>query len=752
MSPTINAVWQLLDALGRVPFIIGVLTKGSLLILLAVALTRLLTRAPAAARHLVWSLSVAGLLLLPATSWFPWQLELGFLASARDALTTTPVRDAATPAAEQRSARNELTEGTRSTPNAPSRDVLDAPPPAATAPVASDLAATPAMTGRFIDPATVLLLVWLAGVVWMAGRLSIGVATVRRMVRDSVPADDSDWLDTIDDARESLGVRPEVSVVISSSAAMPFTYGLVRPIIVLPDTADEWTADRRRSVLLHELAHVRRGDLLTNAVVQLACVVYWFHPLIRLAARRVRIEAERACDALVVAAGKLPSDYAGDLLDIARTMRSSTTAAVALAMARRSDFEGRLLAILAPDSGRNVLTAARAALIVVAFAAPAVAVAAAVPARSAISHVVAAAEQDSTNSTSDSALRESAPVSEETSTESAAQEPPTPPAPAPPSTTQEQQTRDAAVPALLTVVRDDNAAVRRAAVEALGQLADPRAIDALVEVLRTDSDARVREAAASALGSIESPRAVPGLVAALGNERTASVRAKIAWALGEIEDARAVDALGSALRDQSVEVRRQAVWALGNIESADAVPSLIPLLRDSDTETRKQAAWALGEIENPDAVTALSAAAKDPNPDVRDQVIWALGEIGNERALPALTAALTDGEVEVRRKAVWAIGEIEGLRSAPPGLIAALRDSDREVRMNAAQALSALEDEAAVPGLIPLTRDADVEVRRAAVQALSDIGGVRAIEAIVALLKDDDPEIRRIAAEALGKR
>jgi hypothetical protein len=68
MSTTITAISQLLDALGRVPFITGVLTKGSLLILIAVGLTRLLARSPAAARHLVWTLSVAGLLLLPRSS------------------------------------------------------------------------------------------------------------------------------------------------------------------------------------------------------------------------------------------------------------------------------------------------------------------------------------------------------------------------------------------------------------------------------------------------------------------------------------------------------------------------------------------------------------------------------------------------------------------------------------------------------------------------------------------------------------
>ena len=370
------------------------------------------------------------------------------------------------------------------------------------------------------------------------------------------------------------------------------------PIIVLPEAAEEWSTERRRSVLLHELAHVRRRDLLTNAIVQFACALYWFHPLIHLAARRVRIEAERACDALVVGAGTLPSDYAGDLLEIARTMRSSATGAVALAMARRSDFEGRLLAILAPEAGRNVLTAARAALVALSFAGPAIAVAAAEPARRAEPNapaVVAQLDTGAGQSVEPGAVRARSETQSTSSTSRVDQGTVEPQAPA------QAQGRDVAVPALLSVVRDENATVRLAAVQALGQQGDPRAIDALGEALRTDTDARVREAAASALGEIDSPRAVPALVAALGSERVTAVRAKIAWALGEIDDTRAVDALTSALRDQAVEVRRQATWALGELESAEAVPALITVLRDSDLETRKQAAWALGEIESPEA-------------------------------------------------------------------------------------------------------------------------------------------------------
>ena len=749
MSTTLAAISPLLDALGRVPFIAGVLTKGTLLVLIAACLTRLLGRSPAAARHLVWSLSVGGLLLLPAMTLIPWRLELTTLAVARDAFAPTPPADPGVPerlvlvANSEKSKQIVMDAGSTATSTATTNAaslVEPATPPSPQSPVPSP---------RSLDPATLLILAWVTGMAWMLGRLLVGVANVRRIVRSSVPADGDDWQWLVDDARESIGAAPDARIVISSEAAMPFTYGFLRPVIVLPESAEEWTTERRRSVLLHELAHVRRRDLVTNAVVQLACAVYWFHPLVRLAARRVRIEAERACDALVVAAGTRPSDYAGDLLEIARTMRSSATAAVALAMARRSDFEGRLLAILSPDAGRNVLTATRAALVALSFAAPAVAIAAAVPA----GHATPNAEVRNTDRAADPSVTPSE-ADDETSTALAnVAEPPQQSTPGTdPQAPRATQQRDTAVPALLSVLKDENAAVRLAAVESLGNLSDPRAVDALVQALKSDTDPRVREAAAEALGNIDSPRAVPGLIAALGSEKVSAVRAKIAWALGEIDDVRAVEALGGAVRDPDAEVRRQVVWALGELESPAAVPLLIPALKDADVETRKHAAEALGEIASKDAIEALIPVTKDADAEVRKEAVSALGNIEDKRALPALEAAVRDANVEVRRQAIESIGQLDDLKSAPAALIAALKDEDHEVRQSAAQALGNIEDEAAVPALVPLTKDADVEVKRAAVEALSSIGGVRAIEVMAGLLKDDDPEIRKLAAEALGKK
>ena len=142
-------------------------------------------------------------------------------------------------------------------------------------------------------------------------------------------------------------------------------WGIWRSSVLVPADADSWPAHRVRVVLLHELAHVKRRDCLTHLVAQLACAAYWFNPLVWMAARRLRTERERACDDLVLASGTRGSDYADQLLDIARVMQAGRFPAVfagaSLAMAQRSQLEGRLIAILDPSVPRRGLSRARAA-------------------------------------------------------------------------------------------------------------------------------------------------------------------------------------------------------------------------------------------------------------------------------------------------------------------------------------------------------------------------------------------------------
>jgi hypothetical protein len=163
---------------------------------------------------------------------------------------------------------------------------------------------------------------------------------------------------------------------------MAFVCDVLAPTIVVPVEAHGWSDDRRRAVLLHEMAHVRRHDLIGHAIARLTCAVYWFHPLVWVAAHRLRAESERACDDLVLDSGMRASDYAQHLLDMVAGLGYDRGApASALPMARRNEFEGRLHAILDRAKRRPTLGHTRFGVLAAVFGFLAMSVAAVAPVR-----------------------------------------------------------------------------------------------------------------------------------------------------------------------------------------------------------------------------------------------------------------------------------------------------------------------------------------------------------------------------------
>jgi hypothetical protein len=184
-------------------------------------------------------------------------------------------------------------------------------------------------------------------------RLLVGTLGVWRAARRAAPADDPAWVMLVQRIARELGIRRPVTLLIGRTGTVPVTWGVVYPVVLLPADADGWSEERRRAVLLHELAHVERFDALTHVLGQLALALFWFDPLVAYGVRRMRAERERACDDLVLAVGTRPTEYADDLLDLVRSLGEAPAPAAALAMARRSEFEGRLLAILDPAVPRG---------------------------------------------------------------------------------------------------------------------------------------------------------------------------------------------------------------------------------------------------------------------------------------------------------------------------------------------------------------------------------------------------------------
>ena len=211
----------------------------------------------------------------------------------------------------------------------------------------------------------VAVAIWAIGCLAILARLVIGILAVQWMSRRTERVVDAPWLPLARELAEDVGVSPRISFLRSARATMPMAWGIVSPSVLMPADADDWPSDRLRIVLLHELAHVKRRDCLTHMLAQLTCALYWFNPLAWMAARRARTERERACDDLVLAAGTEGPDYAQELLEIARVMRAGrfpvVLAGATLAMAHRTQLEGRVIAILDPKVPRSAMTRLRTA-------------------------------------------------------------------------------------------------------------------------------------------------------------------------------------------------------------------------------------------------------------------------------------------------------------------------------------------------------------------------------------------------------
>jgi beta-lactamase regulating signal transducer with metallopeptidase domain len=134
---------------------------------------------------------------------------------------------------------------------------------------------------------------------------------------------------------------------------VPVVYGYPDAVVLLPPGASAWPEGRRRALLVHELAHVGRRDFLSQTLAHVARLLYWPHPLVWWLVRRLRAEAERACDDIVLSAGTAASDYASMLLDAARDLRRARRPLAMLAVVERSRLEERLLALLEPAARRG---------------------------------------------------------------------------------------------------------------------------------------------------------------------------------------------------------------------------------------------------------------------------------------------------------------------------------------------------------------------------------------------------------------
>lgn len=329
--------------------------RAAVVLALAGMATSLMRGSSAAARHMVWSAALVGILVMPAMYLFaPIPIGLPSLISS-SANVEPPVRDNS----NNRPASPILYAS--ASPELPSTDTAPAELPLApvTTPVAHvSQAAMKSDQSRpwAIHWPALLIAAWLTGAGIFTLPVLLSLFSLRRLRLKAQPMTANLAEELRQLARTSLG-RRQVAGLQSETRRMPMTWGIWRPIILLPAEAVEWSPERRRLVLLHELAHIRRYDCLLQIVGQFVRALHWFNPLAWRALHQLRLEQEKACDDAVLNAGVHADEYATELLSItARIPLVLWDSVVALAIGRATRLEQRLAAILDLRSNRRALS------------------------------------------------------------------------------------------------------------------------------------------------------------------------------------------------------------------------------------------------------------------------------------------------------------------------------------------------------------------------------------------------------------
>jgi beta-lactamase regulating signal transducer with metallopeptidase domain len=355
-------------------FLLDSAVKGAAILAAAACAAIILRRDSAATRHLVWLLAIVALLAAPLLSAVlpQWRVLPEWTAIAPVTIATPTD---ATPVVTVTPAGGPIELPSRVEPVG-TQHFVKASQPTATTPQSS-----PAVPPTFAAAVerdsswtwrSALPLLWAIGFSVLCLRLAAArlmlwkserQAMVIEISRQRAGETNDPLVTELQTACLQLEISSPMKLLIHPQKTIPVVWGIRRSHLLLPAAAREWSGEQLRSVLLHELAHVKRRDTLAQLLSQIACALHWFNPLAWFAAWRLAVERERACDDLVLAGGVRPSAYAGHLLEVVSACSPARwTQSCGLAMARKSSLEGRLVAVLSDKLNRRGVSLALAAI------------------------------------------------------------------------------------------------------------------------------------------------------------------------------------------------------------------------------------------------------------------------------------------------------------------------------------------------------------------------------------------------------
>lgn len=410
-----------------------------------------------------------------------------------------------------------------------------------------------------------------------------------------------EWQPRLEYLCASLEIRKAIILLESSLVKVPTVVGWIKPVILIPPSAlVGLTPQQFESILVHELAHIRRNDYLANLLQTVIETLLFYHPAVWWVSDQIRSERENCCDDIAVSVGGNAVMYARALTQMERLRKASPHLAMAADGGSLAERIHRLVGIRKKRSLRK--NSAWTSIFVIAL----------------LITIVAISQISSSTNAAVQKIQDSGSKEIETSK----------------SQNPDEQAAEicglgkkgdlSAIPLLVQSLGDETKLSKSAGCWNSGDWS-PR--------LQIFNQPTIGEESAIALASLGEAAVVP-LVAAVNNS-DANVRRNAAWAIGEIRD-------GDKINRSS--------FALG---------SLISALKDANASVRRAAAFALSEIKDKRASVPLIDALNDENPDVREMAANALGEMKEPRAINSLQAALDDQEQRVKIMAKWALDEIQ---------------------------------------------------------------------------------------------
>ena len=190
---------------------------------------------------------------------------------------------------------------------------------------------------------------YLLGVILALGRLVLGWKFLRKVAAQATPFFTDVSVESLAPDGPLRGNLKSTAIRISDEIQTPAAFGVLHPTILLPKSFRSADASMVRMALTHELTHIVRGDTIGCLIISVAAVPLFFHPLLWMISRRIRLNQEFLADHSAAAAAKSPDVYVATMLQLARGLQnSSETPFPATALfRRRSDFYLRMNRILA---------------------------------------------------------------------------------------------------------------------------------------------------------------------------------------------------------------------------------------------------------------------------------------------------------------------------------------------------------------------------------------------------------------------